>query len=373
MALAGLAIREIPAPVPDLVVVQTGNNTQVSEAGTTDTFTVRLNTQPTSNVVVNVGSGDPTEATVNPATLTFTPSNWNIPQTVTVTGVDDALDDGDVVSNITLSIDDANSDNSYDPLPNFNVSVTTLDNDVAATTLVQLVARNLLVTDISTLANNLIVSRNGDNVRIHDPGNPLTAGAGTTQVNGNTVEVPLAAVTGAVLMSTGNGADTVTIDFGGGNPIPAGGLDYAGGAPTGAPGDKLILQNGTFVTSAYTFDNANDGSIVLDPDGFGGEAASSITYTGLDPISSTIAVDEVTLSYSAAAETITVRQVAADPTRTEVVSTAAESIDFVSPTVSLRIAGTVGTTRSTWTGLARPSRPASRSTTRTRRGPMSSI
>ena len=30
-----------------------------------------------------------------PASLTFTTANWNVAQTVTVTGVDDALDDGD--------------------------------------------------------------------------------------------------------------------------------------------------------------------------------------------------------------------------------------------------------------------------------------
>src|SRR4029453_1243242 len=57
-ALGGVAIREIPDPVPALTVIQSGNSTQVSEAGTTDTFTVRLNTQPTSTVVVNATSGD---------------------------------------------------------------------------------------------------------------------------------------------------------------------------------------------------------------------------------------------------------------------------------------------------------------------------
>ena len=75
-ALGGVAIREIPAR-PGLTVIQSGDSTQVSETGTTDTFTVRLNTQPTANVVVNVTSGDLTEATVGPASLTFTPGNWD--------------------------------------------------------------------------------------------------------------------------------------------------------------------------------------------------------------------------------------------------------------------------------------------------------
>ena len=128
IALAGLAIREIPPPVPGFTVVQTANSTQVSETGTTDTFTVtaehaadierRRERQPAATS---------REATVSPATLTFTNANWNVPQTVTVTGADDALDDGDIVSNITLSINDGASDDTYDPLADLAVQVTTVD------------------------------------------------------------------------------------------------------------------------------------------------------------------------------------------------------------------------------------------------------
>ena len=38
-----------------------------------------------------------------PASLTFTPANWNVAQTVTVTGVDDAIDDGDVTYSIVTA------------------------------------------------------------------------------------------------------------------------------------------------------------------------------------------------------------------------------------------------------------------------------
>ena len=54
-----------------------------------------LNTQPTADVTIALSSSDTTEGTVLPASLTFTTANWNVAQTVTVTGVDDALDDGD--------------------------------------------------------------------------------------------------------------------------------------------------------------------------------------------------------------------------------------------------------------------------------------
>jgi len=68
------------------------------EFGTTATFAVHLTSEPTANVVIGLHSSLPTEATVSPASLTFTggngSSNWNVDQTVTVTGVDDPILDG---------------------------------------------------------------------------------------------------------------------------------------------------------------------------------------------------------------------------------------------------------------------------------------
>ncbi len=69
--------------------------------GGSDTYTVKLNTQPSANVTVTVGgaSGDITvdtrAETGNQNTLTFTIGNWDTAQTVTVTAAadDDAVDD----------------------------------------------------------------------------------------------------------------------------------------------------------------------------------------------------------------------------------------------------------------------------------------
>ena len=44
-----------------------------------------------------------TEGAVSPASLTFTPANWNTPQTVTITGVNDFLDDGDIAYSIVTA------------------------------------------------------------------------------------------------------------------------------------------------------------------------------------------------------------------------------------------------------------------------------
>jgi hypothetical protein len=56
--------------------------------GATAQFAVRLNTIPLSGgvVTVNLTSSDPTEGTVSPAMIQFTAANWNVGQTVTLTG-----------------------------------------------------------------------------------------------------------------------------------------------------------------------------------------------------------------------------------------------------------------------------------------------
>src|SRR5207248_3775260 len=62
-----------------------------TEAGGTATFTVVLTSQPTAGVTIPIASSNPAEGTAAPASLTFTAANWNVAQTVTVTGVDDAV------------------------------------------------------------------------------------------------------------------------------------------------------------------------------------------------------------------------------------------------------------------------------------------
>ena len=101
-----------------------------TEAGGTATFTVVLNSQPTADVTIGVSSSDPTEGTVSAASVTFTTANWNTPQTITVTGVTDAIDDGNVAYSI-LTAEAVSGDPNYDSLDASNVSVTNTDDDAA--------------------------------------------------------------------------------------------------------------------------------------------------------------------------------------------------------------------------------------------------
>src|SRR5690349_17310450 len=73
-----------------------------TESGGTATFTVVLGSAPTADVTIPVATSDPTEGAVSVATLTFTAADWDIPQTITVTGVDDAVQDGDIGYTIVL-------------------------------------------------------------------------------------------------------------------------------------------------------------------------------------------------------------------------------------------------------------------------------
>jgi Concanavalin A-like lectin/glucanases superfamily/Domain of unknown function (DUF4114) len=89
------------------------------------------------------------------------------------------------------------------------------------------------------------------------------------------------------------------------------------------------LTGSNFTNTTYTYINENDGSINLD--------GKVITYTGLEPIASTVNATNVILDYSTAAETITVTS--ANATQTTVDSTAGEITTFNNPTSSLTISG----------------------------------
>ena len=68
------------------------NRIDLSEPNGTDDYTVQLATQPSGEVMVAVASGDVTTATASPSSLTFTTTDWNTGQTVTVTAVDNDID-----------------------------------------------------------------------------------------------------------------------------------------------------------------------------------------------------------------------------------------------------------------------------------------
>ncbi len=115
-----------------VVVMPSGGNTVVSEDGArTDDYTLRLSTQPVGDVVVRATAG--TGLSVNDAAtadLTFTTTNWNQAQTVTIAGIDDDIASG-ALRTVSVTHTIVNSaDSGYpDALRIANLDVMLIDDD----------------------------------------------------------------------------------------------------------------------------------------------------------------------------------------------------------------------------------------------------
>ena len=109
--------------------------------GTTTAYTVTLNTLPPGTVTITPTSGDSSAVSVSPASLAFTTANWNTPQAVTVTGVedDDTTNETVTISHsvsgygtvsvataVTVTVTDDDVPEVSDNIPEVNVEISTL-------------------------------------------------------------------------------------------------------------------------------------------------------------------------------------------------------------------------------------------------------
>ena len=125
--VAGLVLPVLTPPTASITVTPT-SGLFTTESGGSDQFDVVLNTQPSADVTIGLSSSNIGEGTVSPVSITFGSSNWNTPQTVTVTGVDDGIADGDVSYTIVTS-SAVSTDPDYNGLDPADVAVTNLDNN----------------------------------------------------------------------------------------------------------------------------------------------------------------------------------------------------------------------------------------------------
>ncbi len=109
------------------VVCNIDKNMLTSESGDKATYTLALATKPLAPVKLKLHSSDITEGTVEPKTMVFTPDNWNKPQTVTVTGVDDEYADKSIdYAILTKAVSVDPKYNNIDIKP---IQVTNIDDD----------------------------------------------------------------------------------------------------------------------------------------------------------------------------------------------------------------------------------------------------
>jgi hypothetical protein len=124
---ADIGVTNLDNDTADFVLTPTAGLTTTETLGAA-TFTIRLNSQPSANVTIGLSTSDATEGTVSPASVTFTPVNYSTNQTVTVTGVDDADDDGNVGYAIVTAAA-TSTDPGYSGRNPQDVAVTNTDND----------------------------------------------------------------------------------------------------------------------------------------------------------------------------------------------------------------------------------------------------
>ncbi|TAG76261.1 MAG: peptidase C11 clostripain, partial [Oscillatoriales cyanobacterium] len=160
-----------------------------TELGGKATFTVKLNSQPSANVTFALSSSNVAEGTVSTNSLTFTPANYNQPQTVTVTGVDDLVDvaDGDVVYKIVTAAA-VSTDPNYNNLKPDDVTVTNSDNETPGITVNPTAG---LTTNETGLAANFNVALNTK------PTANVTIGLSSSNIAEGTVSTPSLTFTAA--------------------------------------------------------------------------------------------------------------------------------------------------------------------------------
>ena len=103
--------------------------TEASGDGRAATYMVNLGSRPGGEVTVNLAGNDAAVAVVSPASLSFTADDWDMGQAVTVTGVDDAIDN----DGRSTAIAHTATGGGYDNADAVTVTVTLIDDESAPT------------------------------------------------------------------------------------------------------------------------------------------------------------------------------------------------------------------------------------------------
>lgn len=143
---------------------------------------------------------------------------------------------------------------------------------------------NLVITDINggVSTDELTIYLDGGELVITDPNLVLTTSVpGASQPDVHTIRVPLGAFSGAILVNTLGGNDTLTLDYGTGGYF-ARPITFNGGNPTTPVGDILRVLGGEFASITVNHTDLENASVVLAPSG--GGTSTTITLNGHEAI-----------------------------------------------------------------------------------------
>jgi glucose/arabinose dehydrogenase len=138
---AEITIIDNETPADPVIIEESDGSTQTTEAGATDSYSISLSSQPSANV--NIALTADAQVSTDVSSLTFTPENWEQPQQVNVTAVDDLVAEGDHTGIITHTV--SSEDALFDgfSLRNVNVGILDNDSDTGGTFILETVASGL--------------------------------------------------------------------------------------------------------------------------------------------------------------------------------------------------------------------------------------
>ncbi|HYF33864.1 MAG TPA: DUF1800 family protein, partial [Prosthecobacter sp.] len=138
-AHSGIPVTILDNDSAAVLATQSGGTTAVAEGGATDTYSLVLAQAPTADVTVQIAPVGTTaippvtQVATDKSSVTFTAANWNVPQVVTVSAVDDATVETDHSSLIYHTVQ--STDPAYAGIQMTPLSVAISDNDFLGLTL----------------------------------------------------------------------------------------------------------------------------------------------------------------------------------------------------------------------------------------------
>ena len=232
--------------------------------GNSGTFTVKLGSQPTQNQTVSLSSNN-TDVTLSPSTLTFTPSNYNTAQIVTVAVAEDSDETNDSatitltssnVSNVTVSVTVDDNDTTVYGEMSLSTTSLTINEGSSGTFTVQLASQPTITEVISIASNDTDITVNPTSLTF-TPSDYNTPQTVTVTVSEKS---DIEDWTGALTLTSDNiSSKTINISAKNTTEIPLTGISIDATA-------EVMEGNSITLTPVFTPSNATDTSVIWSVD-----------------------------------------------------------------------------------------------------------
>ncbi|WP_144060025.1 FG-GAP-like repeat-containing protein [Rhodopirellula sallentina] len=193
-----VTLTTIDDDVPSILVTETFENTYASELGLpADSFAISLGARPTGPVTLSFDNGDIGSVNLVPASLTFTPENWNLEQTVSVQTDLDFDADGHDIGLIYIDVAPSTTAFGYPSIGRRRLSVVHVDAQLSDLH-VRRVDDDIVLVDETT--ETTLLTR------------PVSASTFTTGLRGETISIDHGIDAGTINLNTSGGDDNILIN-----------------------------------------------------------------------------------------------------------------------------------------------------------------